>query len=77
MGMDEETIQDMIRKRAYELHEQRGGEHGRDLEDWLEAERTVRAGMRKRNKEARSQNEEKKDTALLTPNSNYNSKKVR
>jgi hypothetical protein len=56
--MDEEIVLDMIRKRAYELHEQRGGEHGRDLEDWLEAERTVRAGMRKRNKEARSQNTE-------------------
>ena len=56
--MDEEIVLDMIRKRAYELHEQRGGEHGRDLEDWLEAERTVRAGMRKRNKEARSQNPE-------------------
>ena len=56
--MDEETVLDMIRKRAYELHEQRGGEHGRDLEDWLEAEGTVRAAMRKRNKEARSQNPE-------------------
>ena len=54
----EEIVQDMIRKKAYELHEQRGGEHGRDLEDWLEAERTVRAGMRKRNKEARSRNTE-------------------
>lgn len=57
-GMNEETVQEMIRKKAYELHEQRGGEHGRDLEDWIEAERTVRAGMRKRNKEARSQNTE-------------------
>ncbi len=27
-----------IRLRAYELFEQRGGEHGHDLEDWLQAE---------------------------------------
>lgn len=26
---------------AYELFEQRGGSHGRDLEDWLEAEAIV------------------------------------
>lgn len=58
MGMEEEIVQDLIRKKAYELHEQRGGEHGRDLEDWLEAERLVREGMRKRNKEARSQKPE-------------------
>ena len=57
-GIDEETVQDMIRNKAYELHEQRGGEHGRDLEDWLEAERTVKTAMKKRNKEARSQNPE-------------------
>jgi hypothetical protein len=48
----------MIRKKAYELHEQRGGQHGRELEDWLEAERTVKTEMKKRNKEARSQNPE-------------------
>ena len=28
---------------AYALFQQRGGTHGRDLEDWLEAERLVRA----------------------------------
>lgn len=27
---------------AYELFEHRGGEHGHDLEDWLEAEAIVR-----------------------------------
>jgi hypothetical protein len=57
-GIDEETVQEMIRKKAYELHEQRGGQHGRELEDWLEAERTVKTEMKKRNKEARSQNPE-------------------
>lgn len=29
--------------RAYELYERRGGHHGQDLDDWLEAERQIRA----------------------------------
>jgi hypothetical protein len=32
---------DAIRERAYELYKQRGGEHGRDFEDWLLAEMEV------------------------------------
>jgi hypothetical protein len=32
---------DQIARRAYERFEQRGREHGRDLEDWLEAEREL------------------------------------
>jgi len=32
--------------KAYELFAQRGGECGGDIEDWLEAERLVRAEMR-------------------------------
>ncbi len=35
-------VQDEIRRRAYELYEQRGREGGRDLEDWLRAESEVR-----------------------------------
>jgi len=31
-----------IQLRAYELYVQRGGEDGRDLEDWLAAERELR-----------------------------------
>jgi len=31
---------------AYELFERRGGVHGHDLEDWVEAERLVRARRR-------------------------------
>ena len=31
-----------IARVAYELFERRGGVHGHDLEDWLEAERIVR-----------------------------------
>jgi hypothetical protein len=30
-----------ISRRAYELYQARGGEHGRDLEDWLQAEREI------------------------------------
>lgn len=32
---------DAIALRAYELFIQRGGEHGRDWEDWLSAERDL------------------------------------
>jgi hypothetical protein len=31
-----------IARRAYELFEARGGDHGHDVEDWLEAERELR-----------------------------------
>ena len=35
--------QEEIARRAYELFEQRGRQAGHDLEDWLEAERQLRA----------------------------------
>jgi outer membrane protein TolC len=35
-----------ISRRAYELYEQRGRQEGRDLEDWLDAERQLIAGSR-------------------------------
>jgi hypothetical protein len=38
---DEELYERVVRK-AYELYQQRGEEHGHDLEDWLTAERLVR-----------------------------------
>jgi hypothetical protein len=31
-----------IARRAYELYEQRGGEHGHDMDDWLRAEHELR-----------------------------------
>ena len=34
-------LQDEVRRRAYELYEQRGREDGRDLEYWLQAESEV------------------------------------
>ncbi|HET7183706.1 MAG TPA: DUF2934 domain-containing protein, partial [Terriglobales bacterium] len=32
------NVEERIRSRAYELFEKRGGEHGRALDDWLQAE---------------------------------------
>jgi len=36
-----ELTEDSIRQRAYELYEQRGFEHGHDMDDWLQAEAEV------------------------------------
>ena len=35
------NIEERIRLRAYELFEARGREHGRDLDDWLQAEAEI------------------------------------
>jgi Protein of unknown function (DUF2934) len=40
MGSQELT-EEIIRMRAYQLFEQRGGRHGSDLDDWLQAEAEV------------------------------------
>jgi hypothetical protein len=34
-------LQEQIRLRAYQLYEQRGSEHGHDLDNWLQAESEV------------------------------------
>lgn len=39
---DEDTLHEMIKKKAYEIYEKRGREHGKDLDDWLEAESIVK-----------------------------------
>ncbi len=36
--------QEQIARRAYELFLARGGEHGHDVEDWLQAERELSLG---------------------------------
>ena len=33
-----------VAKRAYEIYTSRGGNHGADVDDWLEAERQLRRG---------------------------------
>ena len=50
MGDDRHAVENLaiepthedIARRAYQLYEERGGEHGRDLEDWFQAERELR-----------------------------------
>ena len=34
---------DSIARRAYEIYQSRGGQHGADLDDWLEAERQLKS----------------------------------
>jgi len=41
-----EVAPDRIARRAYQLFEERGGLHGHDVDDWLEAERELRPGGR-------------------------------
>jgi hypothetical protein len=36
--------EDEIRLRAYEIYLQRGGEPGREMDDWLQAERELERG---------------------------------
>jgi hypothetical protein len=40
-AVEPRTIEEEIRVRAYELFETRGGEDGRDQEDWFRAEEEV------------------------------------
>ena len=41
-SLSREPTHDDIAHRAYQLYEDRGGEHGRDREDWFQAERELR-----------------------------------
>jgi hypothetical protein len=43
-GTEYEDRNDEVARRAYDLYQARGGEHGRDLDDWTQAEREVRGG---------------------------------
>lgn len=45
-AMSSADMNDLIRKKAYELYEKRGRKGGNALSDWLEAERIVRASSR-------------------------------
>jgi hypothetical protein len=36
---------DEIERRAHEIYVERGGIHGRDLDDWLQAERELKEAM--------------------------------
>lgn len=41
-GQGIESLHEMIEKKAYEIHEKRGKQHGRDIDDWLEAEQIIK-----------------------------------
>lgn len=49
---EDELLRQRIDEKAHELYECRGCCHGRDLDDWLEAERLVLAAMEVRNEKA-------------------------
>ena len=38
----QEELRDGVARRAYEIYVQRGGQNGRDVEDWLRAEKEIR-----------------------------------
>lgn len=38
------SVEEKIRIRAYLIFEKRGGEHGHDLADWLQAEAEIQRG---------------------------------
>ena len=39
------TREEDIRRRAYEIYLERGGQPGRELDDWLQAERELERGV--------------------------------
>lgn len=41
-GSERNSADEQVRRRAYELWEQRGRQHGRDADDWYRAESEVR-----------------------------------
>jgi hypothetical protein len=43
---DPEDFYSMVEKKAYELYEKRGHSHGKDIADWLEAERLVKSSVK-------------------------------
>lgn len=42
MPIPQEQLTDMIRKKAAELYEKSGKKSGRDIDNWLEAERLIK-----------------------------------
>lgn len=40
-SVEKEAIEARIARRAYELYQQRGGQHGQDTDDWLAAEQEI------------------------------------
>ena len=42
VSIPQDQLTDMIRKKACELYEQSGKKQGRDMDNWLEAERIIK-----------------------------------
>ncbi|HUK57009.1 MAG TPA: DUF2934 domain-containing protein [Nitrospiria bacterium] len=42
----QDRLREQVAQKAYELYEKRGGLHGHDIEDWLEAERLIQAATK-------------------------------
>jgi hypothetical protein len=42
-AVDRGPSHEEIQRRAYEIHLERGARHGQDMDDWLEAERDLKA----------------------------------
>jgi hypothetical protein len=40
-GMTAENVSEFIRRRAYQIFEDRGRQSGHELDDWLQAEREI------------------------------------
>ncbi len=45
-SISKEEMTNMIRKKAQELYEKSGRKAGRDLENWLEAERIIKSHLK-------------------------------
>lgn len=41
------TLAERIQNKAYEIYQKRGGEHGSDMDDWLQAEKEVMESQKK------------------------------
>jgi hypothetical protein len=47
----EDEVREKVALRAYEIYEDRGGQHGRDIDDWLQAEAEVLSEVRQHKQE--------------------------
>ena len=47
MAVSNKDINEAIRKKAYELYEKRGKKANQNINDWLEAEKIVKADLSK------------------------------
>ena len=55
-------MEQQIRERAYQIWEEQGRPHGREIENWLEAERSVRAQVEATAQDARADDAEDETT---------------